>query len=417
MSSSRDVTGMLTGLLEASHLAELERLPFLVGEYAARAGLREVAIYLADLQQTVLRPLAGPEEAGGEPEELRIDATLAGRAFQEVRPLAKAGADGRADHWWVPVLDGTGRLGVLRVRPAEDDQADQDAMRHLASMVALLLVSYREHSDSYARLVRTRPMNVAAEMQWNLMPPLTFANRRVTVSAVMEPAYEVGGDTFDYAIAGETLHLAVFDAMGHDTSAGLTANLAMAACRNHRRQGMGLADNSEAIERVLIGEFGRTTRFVTAIMADLDMTTGLFGWVNRGHHPPVVIRHGRWVTTLRCVPAHPMGLNLNLPVTSCREQLEPGDRVLLYTDGITEARGRTAQEFGLQRFVDFVVRHDAAGLPVPETLRRLTHAVLDYHGGRLQDDATVLLVEWHGTEGRRYDGPEGLRSALTGERA
>ncbi|MFD0888368.1 hypothetical protein ACFQ08_27850, partial [Streptosporangium algeriense] len=76
MSSTRDVTGMLTGLLEAGHLAELERLPFLVGEYAARAGLWEVAIYLADLQQTVLRPLTGRDGAGGEPGELRIDATL-----------------------------------------------------------------------------------------------------------------------------------------------------------------------------------------------------------------------------------------------------------------------------------------------------------------------------------------------------
>ncbi|MFI6450464.1 PP2C family protein-serine/threonine phosphatase [Streptosporangium amethystogenes] len=411
MSSSHGVEPMLTGLLEASHLATLEDLPALIDEYAARAGLHEVQIYLVDLQQNVLRPLTGQGKSAGESATLRIDGTLAGRAYQEVRMLARSGVDRPAGHWWVPLLDGTGRLGVLRVRPADDGQAARDRMRHLASIVALLLVSVREYSDSYARLVRIQPMNVAAEMQWNLIPPLTFANQKVTISAAVEPAYEVGGDTFDYAVAGDVLHLAVFDAMGHDTSAGLTANLAMAACRNHRRQGMGLAGNSEAIEQALIAEFGRSTRFVTAIMADLDMTTGLFSWVNRGHHPPVVIRNGRWTAPLRCPPAHPMGLNLNLPVTLCREQLEPGDRVLLYTDGITEARRPGAQEFGLERFVDFVIRHHAAGLPVPETLRRLIHAVLDYHGGRLQDDATVLIVEWHGPAHRRRD----VRSALTGE--
>lgn len=78
----------------------------------------------------------------------------------------------------------------------------------------------------------------------------------------------------------------------------------------------------------------------------------------------------------------------------CREQLEPGDRVLFYTDGITEARDDRGKEFGLHRLVDFVIRHNADGLPVPETLRRLVRSVMAYNSGRLQDDATVLLVEW-----------------------
>ncbi|WND32989.1 PP2C family protein-serine/threonine phosphatase [Streptomyces sp. BB1-1-1] len=91
-----------------------------------------------------------------------------------------------------------------------------------------------------------------------------------------------------------------------------------------------------------------------------------------------------------------MGTGLGLESTVCREQLEPGDRVVLYTDGITEARGADDREFGLERFTDFLVRHHTDGLPVPETLRRLVQAVLDYHDGELQDDATVLMCEWLG---------------------
>ncbi|GAA2878751.1 hypothetical protein GCM10010517_40860 [Streptosporangium fragile] len=215
---------MLAGLIEASHLATLEELPALVDEHATRAGLHEALIYVVDLQQNVLRLLTGHGESAGEntgehPARLRVDATLAGRAFQEVRLLPTTGTDGQADHWWVPLLNGTERLGVLRVRAAEDDDhAAEDKMWTLASVVASLMVSMRFYSDSYARLTRARPMNVAAEMQWNLMPPLSFANQKVTVSAAMEPAYEVGGDAFDYAIAGDVLHLAVFDAMGASPS-------------------------------------------------------------------------------------------------------------------------------------------------------------------------------------------------------
>ncbi|HEX2313968.1 MAG TPA: PP2C family protein-serine/threonine phosphatase [Thermomonospora sp.] len=409
------VARMLTGLLEASHLATFEQIPMLAAEHARHAGMDEVLIYLTDLQQRVLRLVTGHGEdahAGGGPAaELRVDGTLGGRAFQEIRILAAKGpveaAADEADYWWVPLLDGTERLGVMRVRTA--GQADPSAqaregdgaavtarMRHLASLVALMLVSSRPYSDSYARLVRTRRMNVAAEMEWNLLPPLTFAGDRVAIGAVLEPAYQIGGDAFDYAVAGDTVHLAVFDAMGHDVAAGLAANLAMAACRNQRRHDTPLAETSQGIERILLEEFGSDTRFVTAVLADLDTVTGTFTWVNRGHPPPVVIRGGRWTTTLPCPPAHPMGTDMGVPVTLCTEQLQPRDRVLLYTDGITEARDRHGQEFGLQRFIDFVIRHTADGHPIPETLRRLIRTLLDHHVEPLRDDATVLLLEWHG---------------------
>ncbi|MER6828779.1 PP2C family protein-serine/threonine phosphatase [Streptosporangium sp. NPDC000563] len=402
---------MLVELLRASHLAALEQIPGLVAEHAVSAGLAEVLIYLADLQCNVLRLLTGEGHGGREVAstaacELRIDATLAGRAFQEMRILVGVGEGTERDtdedtdgpqRWWVPLLNGVERMGVLRIGvEAAADAQIQDNMRDLASLVALLLVDKRPYSDSYARLVRTRPMHVAAEMQWTLMPPLTFADRRVTIAAALEPAYEVGGDAFDYALAGEVAHLGIFDAMGHDVSAGLSANLAVAACRNSRRHGAGLAATSEIIEQVLITEFGQATRFVTAILGDLNTRTGVLSWVNRGHHPPVVIRGGRWVATLECPPATPMGLNLGTEITMCREQLEPGDRVVFYSDGITEARNAAGEEFGLDRFVDVIIRRTADGLPVPETLRRLIRGVLDYHDDRLQDDVTVLLVEWHG---------------------
>ncbi|MFF0095153.1 PP2C family protein-serine/threonine phosphatase [Streptomyces canus] len=395
MASLEGSARMLHALLRASHLSAFEELPTLVAHHAGEVGLHRAGIYVADIQELVLREATGRGlDAGAGGRELRVDATLAGRVFRDGQSYS-APVDGRIQHW-LPVLDGTERLGVLRIETDDEpDEPTRAAMEGLASLVGLLLVSKRHHSDSYARLTRVSPMTVSAEMQWTLMPPRAFANKRVTIAATMEPAYATAGDAFDYALAGDTVHLAVFDAMGHDTSAGLTANLAMATCRNQRRQGNSLAEARDAIEATLIEQFAQS-RYATAVLADLDLNTGVLTWINCGHHPPVLIRGRRWTTHLACTPTHPVGTNLGLATTLCREHLEPGDQLLLYTDGIVEARDAKGREFGRDRFVDFVIRHQADGLPAPETLRRLVRAVLEHHDGHLNDDATVLLCEWHG---------------------
>ncbi|WP_239129124.1 PP2C family protein-serine/threonine phosphatase, partial [Sinosporangium siamense] len=388
-----DVEIMLAGLLRDSHTLTLDRLPAVVAKHAARVGIESVRVYLADLQQRVLRPVPDRPAAGGPPPEtgdveLRIDTTPAGRSFQELRVLAAPLKEGRGrTRWWVPLLDGAERLGVMRAVTAGPGAADERTLRELASVVALILTGMKTRSDTYRRLVCSRPVNVAGELQWRLAPPSTVATGTLTVGAIMEPAYEVGGDAFDYAVNGDTLHLAVFDAMGHDVSAGLTAAFAVSALRANRYRNLDLAACGEAVERLLIEEYGEETRFVTAIMAELNLSGGTFRWINHGHLPPVVIRGGHRSAILECPPAHPMGMDLGLPVTVCEERLEPGDQVLLYTDGVVEAGGRHGPEFGLPGLVDFVVDQSATGLPVPEILRRLIKDVVARHRGRLGDDA------------------------------
>ncbi|WP_437114916.1 PP2C family protein-serine/threonine phosphatase [Streptomyces flaveolus] len=386
-------------MVQASHTVTLEQLPDLVAEHAAEAGLHDVAVYVVDIRETVLRRLTGKgRDAAAGGEEFTVQGSLPGQAYQRVDVLAESaggGAPGGRRRWWVAVTDGVERLGVLRADTDTDDEPTRDILRDLASTTALLLLSKRSFSDSYARLVRTEAMNVAAEMQWNLTPPPAYAGHDVTVGAVMEPAYQVGGDAFDYAVAGTTLHLGVFDAMGHDTTAGITANVAVAACRNARRQGASLTETSEQVERVLLEQFS-TSRYVTAILADLDMASGHLTWINRGHHLPILIRDNRWTIELTCPPAGPMGTDLGLSVTECTEHLQPGDRLLLYTDGIIEGHDARGDEFGRDRFVGFIRRHHAGRHTLHETLRRLMTAVMDHNDGRLADDATVLLTEWRG---------------------
>ena len=211
------------------------------------------------------------------------------------------------------------------------------------------------------------------------------------------PAIEVGGDAFDYAVNGDVAHLALFDATGHGTSGGMRAvvlaSIALAGYRNARRAGMDLIDTYHFIDdAVRTHDRGG---LITGVLAELDQRTGILTVISRrtSGRNRAPRRQGRQdLADADRDAGHPRR-HPDPPVV-VEEALEPGDQVLLYTDGITEARDATGEPFGTDRLVDFVARALADQLPAPETARRLVHAILDYQLDRLQDDATVLLVEW-----------------------
>ncbi|GJF32518.1 hypothetical protein KNE206_52180 [Kitasatospora sp. NE20-6] len=389
---------VLAAALEASHQAAPEDLPRLVDAWGRALGLTGAEVFLADLQQRMLVPLPAPEQRVPT-EAMDVDGTLAGHAYRTERARI---APGPPRTGWIPLVDGIERIGVLRVGftgPAGTPTGTpvgllRERARALASLVTLILVSKGTIGDVIVRTVRTRPMTLQAELLWAFVPPRTIGTRHVTSSAVLEPAYDVAGDAFDHTLAGDTLHLAVVDAMGHDLASGGASAAALAACRSTRRADGSLADITEAIDTTLTRWI--PDRLLTAVLADLDTITGRLTWVNCGHPPPLLIREGRVVPGALERAAHlPLGIGEHRPAPVHRARLQPGDRVLIHTDGVTEARSAAGDLFGEQRLVDSVVRTTAAGDPAPEALRRLVHALLTHRDHRLQDDATVLLVEWH----------------------
>jgi Stage II sporulation protein E (SpoIIE) len=402
-----DAERAVDALLEDAHLAAPYQIAGLVARHAATLGADDALVYLVDLQQRVLVPFldpAGPG-VGRQVEPLSVDATLAGRAFQHVEVLTQDAAEGRV-RVWLPLLDGIERLGVLGVT-VDAAVAREVAggliglrLRRFATLVAELIMTKTMYGDTIVRLRRQAGMGLAAEMQWSLLPPLTFACRELTVAAALEPAYEVAGDTVDYAVDAGLARVAVLDGMGHGLRSAQLATLAVAAYRNARRADRSLTDTAAVIHEALIEAFGGAA-FATAVLAELDTNTGMLSWVNAGHPPPLLLRGGRLVRSLHARPTLPLGLVITgRPATTIavgREQLQPDDRVLLYTDGVTEARSPTGAFFGDQALIDLLRRNFAAGLPAPETMRRVVHALLDHQQGQLTDDATLLLLEWRNT--------------------
>jgi serine phosphatase RsbU (regulator of sigma subunit) len=386
----------LRELVAGSYLIEPDALPELVLRASALLGADDAAIYLVDYEQLSLVPMPA---SGSKPRDVQsVDGSVAGRVFQRVEPHdVAAAADER--RVWLPLLDGVERLGALElVIPGVEPLADS-VLRELsqfAHLVAELILSNSQYTDTFEWVRRRAPMTLPAEMQHGLLPPLTFGTARVVISGLLAPAYEVGGDAFDYALNGNIAHVAVFDAVGHGLHASLLANLAVSCYRNSRRAGLPIEACAVAIDSALADGFG-LERYVTAVVGQLDVDSGLFRWVNAGHPDPMLLRGGQLVKELGCDPGLPLGmggLTDGAAYEVCEESLQPGDRLLLVTDGVDEARTEDGSFFGRDRLAEFAAKELASGLPTPEVMRRLQAAILRHQTGRLQDDATTLFVEW-----------------------
>jgi serine/threonine protein phosphatase PrpC len=388
---------VLTQIINESHALTGDQLSAMTDRAVRPLGLT-AEVLAVDLAQQVLTPV---QPRPGVP--VAVEGTVAGRAYQFGEILS--GGEGRERVLWVPMVDGADRAGVLRIGLGVE--ADDDALRRrcwaLSGLLGHILISKVPYSERLRWLRSGAALSASADLMWQLVPPRTFAADGLVVTALLEPWDEVAGDAYDYAVNAGDAFFAVFDGAGHDLQAGHDTSLAITAIRLARRQGVtDLAALAAHADELLAADGGRA-QFVTAVLASLDTTSGVLQYLLAGHPPPLLLRGRRSVRELAHPPRTPLGVQgaPSEQPTVGHEQLEPGDRLLLYSDGIVEARNAHGEFFGEDRLVDFTQRAELAGLPAPETLRRLTAAVLAHQSGRLQDDATLVLVDWSTDAHRR----------------
>ncbi len=385
---ARSVDAVIARLIRASTRLAPGDLGRLVANETRRAGLFDVTIFLVDLEQIRLSPLSPTHGFT----DIDLDTTIAGRAYQLERPFVVPSGQAGVGVW-VPLIDGAERLGVLYLSSSAVSDELLRRFEDLAGEVSELIVSKSQYGDALVLARRHQPMTLAAELRWAMLPPTTFSAERVGLACVLEPAYEVAGDAFDYAFDDGILHLAVMDAMGHGLEASRLANLAIAAYRNARRRGLDLPGTYRLVDDALHDQFG-DEHFVTAQMATLDTGTGVLRWVDAGHPRPLLLRGHRVAFELRCEATVPMGMGGVDPVVT-EVALEPNDAVLFFTDGIVEAGSPGGERFGADRLIDLTRRALADRQTLSETVRRLVRAVRAHREGPLADDATILCVDWH----------------------
>lgn len=354
--------------------------------FASTVGAAAARILIVDYSHERLIPLGEPSagDAG-----VSLEGTVAGRVFCFDEAVTIQGEPATT---YICLAEGAERFGVIEIKHGLTFQGDTTGLGAALRVLVLTIVSKRRYTDVVLRTRRIRPLSIAAEMQWDLLPPLSCSTPAASISGTLEPAYSTGGDSFDYALTEYRLDFAVIDAVGHGLPAILKSALAVNTIRNARREGEGLAGAYRKVDLAMQQQFG-DCYYVTGILASVNLLTAEMTWINAGHHLPLLVRNGTLYGDLVCEPSMPMGLGGDV-VQVMKNTLQPDDRILFFTDGVVEGRASDRSVFGVERLGQLFVRASLDGMSTAETTRRLTRSLLEHCSNGLHDDATLVVIHY-----------------------
>jgi serine phosphatase RsbU (regulator of sigma subunit) len=395
----------LNALLAAVEAAPpVAAVDVLAGALAEAIGAREVSFLIADFSGRSLIRLGHSDGEGTQrlqgretAERVPLVGTPQGRALaaQAVEAIAE---DGGA-RVFAPVTSRGEAVGVLELAlehfPVEQTVADVALAAHF---LAYVVIANRRYTDLFEWGQRSVPLSLAAEIQHRLLPgAFTCEAGQFTLAAWLQPAGEIGGDTFDFSLERDTLHVSLTDAMGHTMDAALLATVLVGALRNARRRGVGLAEQARLANDALAEQAGEG-QFVTGLLVRVDLASATAGIVNAGHPPPLRMRSGQ-VEDVPLEADRPFGVQRGRGYRVQALPLEVGDRLMFVTDGMLE---RDAAGMNIAAILTAGIDMHAR-----EAVQHLTQAVLQASGSQLRDDATALCLDWHG-------GPPCNRDATSG---
>jgi len=257
----------------------------------------------------------------------------------------------------------------------------------IASATVLLFLLLMELRD---KLGLKSDLEVARQIQFGLLPFEPWQREGFTVVSAMRPANTVGGDYFDIVELGEgRVAILMGDVAGKGMPAALLMALLQGSLRTLLTAGLRGCELMAKLNAHLFANIP-SNRLVTLFYGELDPATGRLDYVNAGHNPPLLVR-GKGSIDRLSATAVALGVVDETTFEAGRVDIAPEDRLLLYTDGVTEAENALEEEYGENRLLAFLEGHRAdsdRGL-----LDGLLASVLLYGGGvKPRDDMTLMVV-------------------------
>ncbi|TGK07547.1 serine/threonine protein phosphatase [Leptospira semungkisensis] len=251
-----------------------------------------------------------------------------------------------------------------------------------------------ENYDNLLKLTEIeQELKIARELQESILPDRVPEVKNLKLSVRSEFASSVGGDFYDFQYL-ESGKLGIFlsDVSGHGVPAAIISSMVKLAFSIESRKNEDPAEVLRSINRSLSGKYGK--HFITAAYLLVDVETGNVAYSNAGHPPIVAVSRSSGETKEVYLPGWIMGMDPNLKNSVVNFEMKPGDRLIIYTDGITEARSPSGEIFGFQRFYKLLGDHMAiSGGELAETLFSTVRA---FTGNRkhFEDDITLLILDY-----------------------
>ena len=261
----------------------------------------------------------------------------------------------------------------------------------LASVAAIRVENARLLEAQLQQERLERELQLAMEIQQRFQPTAPPVVNGYELQGISFPCYEIGGDYYDFIERDDgRLVIALGDVSGKGTAAALLMSSLHAAVHAQAGSHDTLVETISAVNRYLADNIP-PNRFVTLFYAELDPASGALSFLNAGHNPPLIVHAAGTVEQLAS-GGLPLGIKRDAEYREGRTQLQPGDILVIYSDGVTEAASPSGEEFGPTRLYEVVSRNiDASAAGVRD---RIESALTKFsQGTQAADDITLVIVK------------------------